>query len=116
MAEVILSHPFGGTKVDLMERDGEDSKGQRKPQGFQLFGRRRRRDTSPLALKQAYFAEMKTGRISKKYSLLLSKANLFCRKETPTDILKKFPLLLEANSFRTNENPTDFQRKHFHLL
>ncbi len=27
VAELILSHPFGGLIVNLMERDGEDSKG-----------------------------------------------------------------------------------------
>ncbi len=70
-----------------MERDGEDSKGQRKPQGFQLFGRRRRRDTLLFALKQIFFS----------------------RKENPTDVPKSFPFALKQIFFSGKENRTDFQ-------
>ncbi len=68
-----------------MERDGEDSKGQRKPQGFQLFGRRRRRDTLLFALKQIFFSRKENLTDFPKKSLFASKQILFSRKENQTD-------------------------------
>ncbi len=76
VAEVILSHPFGGTKVDLMERECWIHKDKNR-KVIVLMPPSRGRDTLLFALGQIFFS----------------------RKENPTDVPKTFPFALKQAYF-----------------
>ncbi len=81
MAEVILSHPFGGTKVDLMKGECWIHKDKNR-KVIVLMPPSRGRDTLLFALKQIHLAERKILRTFQSLRSMREQKRCRCQHDT----------------------------------
>ncbi len=102
VAEVILSHPFGGTIVNRMEGKGGIHKGKETVRCPALMPPSRGATRYSLLGSKSFLAEMKIGRTFQTHRSLCE------HRFHPPSLARHVSLLLGSKPFSRNENPIDF--------